>query len=437
MQERKIPTIIGLLLVCAVIIIFKFGFERISPLLTKASATITPTNVTVSNISDTTYTVTWITKEPTTGSIRLDGALPNSFFFDERISGAGSNTQLTTETYTTHVVTVRNLKPDTLYKFSIVSNGFSYTNNGKPYEIQTAPTIPGVGTGIEPAYGQLSAPSGSPFEGAIVYLTLENGQTLSSMTKSSGTWVIPLNLVRSTDLSHYIEQKERINESIIIRGNGDESSALTDTLNDNPVPAMTLGKTYDFRKIQAENKQSQPLTLAPSPAVLGTNTQTAPQNVSIVRPAQGAAIPSNLPVIQGTGIAGNQVLITVGMTQPVSDTVIIGSDGIWRYTPIRPLMEGKQSVTITSANAQNKAVAITHTFEILKSGTQVLGDATPSATLTPLPTIADEPIVTDELTPTSTLAGDPIPETGYPLPLVILLILGIGLLSGGALILRF
>ena len=97
---------------------------------------------------------------------------------------------------------------------------------------------------------------------------------------------------------------------------------------------------------------------------------------------------------------------------------------------MHPLQEGKQSVTITTANAQNKTVAITHTFEILKSGTQVLGDATPSATLTPLPTVTDEP------TPTSTLAGDPIPTTGSPLPLIMLLILGFGLLSGGVLILK-
>ena len=430
MQERKIPTIVGLLLVGIIVVIFRFGFDRISPMLTKASATFSPNNVTVSNISDTTFTVTWLTKEPATGSVRLDGTLPNSFFFDERFSGTDPKTQPATATYTTHTVTVRNLKADSVYKFSVVSNGASYTNNGKPFEAKTAPTIPGVGTGIEPAYGQLSAPSGAPLENAIVYLTLENGQTLSTLTKSSGTWVIPLNLARSEDLSRYIEQKERINASIVIRANEGESSALTDTLNDNPVPAMTIGKTYDFRKIQAENKPSQPLALAPSPAVLGTSTQVTNQNVSIVRPAQGAAIPSNLPIIQGTGVAGNQVLITVGMTQPISDTVIIGSDGIWRYTPMHPLQEGKQSVTITTANAQNKTVAITHTFEILKSGTQVLGDATPSATLTPLPTVTDEP------TPTSTLAGDPIPTTGSPLPLIMLLILGFGLLSGGVLILK-
>lgn len=431
MKERKIPTIIGLFLVGAIIMIVRLGFDRIGPLLTKASTTISPENVTVTNISDSTFAVTWITKEPTSGSVRLEGVVPNSFFFDERFSGGGQNAQSTSSSYTTHAVTVRNLKPATLYRFSIVSNGSSYTNNGKPFEIHTAPIIPGVGTGIEPSYGQVSLPNGSPLEGAIVYVTLENGQTLSTLTKSSGTWVIPLNLTRYSDLSKYIVQAERINESIIIRANEGESTALTDTLNDNPIPAMTIGKTYDFRKIQAEHTQTQPLALAPSPspAVLGTNTKVVEQNVAIVRPTEGSAIPSNLPLIQGTGVPGNQLLITVGMTQPRSDTVIIGTDGIWRYTPIKPLSEGKQSVTITTANAQNKTVAITHTFEILKSGTQVLGDATPSATIapTPLPTIFDTP------EPTSTLAGDPIPTTGFPIPLILMIVIGFGLVSTGLL----
>lgn len=432
MKERKIPTIVGLFLVGVMVMIVRLGFDQIGPLLTKASPTIAPTHVTISNISDSSFTVTWITKEKTSGSIRLDGIAPNSFFFDERFFGGNQQAQSAASLYTTHAVSIRNLTPETTYKFSIISNGSPYINNGKLFETRTASTIPGVGTGIEPAYGQLSSPDGSPLEGAIVYVTLENGQTLSTLTKSSGTWVIPLNLSRSSELTHYTPQAERINETIIIRANEGESTALTDTLNDNPVPAMTIGKTYDFRKIQANKTREQPLALnpSPSPAVLGSSTNTIAKNISIIRPADGSAIPSNLPTIQGTGIPGNQLLITVGMTRPISDTIIIGADGIWRYTPIKPLEEGKQSVTITTANAQNKPVAITHTFEILKSGTQVLGDATPSATLTPLPTTTIEP------TPTTTLSGDPVPETGSSLPLIIAMMIGIGLITGGVIVLQ-
>lgn len=428
MQQRKIPTIVGLILVVAAVMIFRFAFDRVTPLLTRASVSHAPKNMTVTNITDTSFTVTWLTDEPVNGSVRVEGG---GIFFDERYTDSSAKTRTTPAEYTTHSVAVRNLKPESAYKFTILSNGSPSNTGGKPYETKTAPAVTGLGTGIEPAYGQISAQNGLPLEAAIVYLTLENGQTLSTLSKATGTWVIPLNLVRSSDLTRYIQNAERINETLVIRADDGESSALTDTLNDNPVPAMTIGKTYDFRKIQAENIPPKQLAqVSPSPAVLGTNTDKTKQTVSITKPADGSAIPSNLPLIQGTGITGNQILITIGIEKPMSDTVIVGGDGIWRYTPIKPLSEGKQSVTITTTNAQSKTVAITHTFEVLKSGTQVLGDATPSATLTPLPTVADEP------TPTSTLAGEPIPETGFPLPLITLIILGLGLISSGAVVLR-
>lgn len=424
MQERKIPTIVGLLLVGAAVFLFKTVFDRVGPLLTQASVTVAPKNATVTNISTNSFTVTWITSEPTTGLIRIDGKLQDSVFYDERISASGTPVNQKLGTYRTHSVTVRNLKPETSYRFQILSNGTSFLDNGKPYETSTAPVITGLGSGLEPAYGQVSLPSGDPAEHAIVQMTMEGGQILSTLTKASGTWVIPLNLVRTEDLSGYLPASERIDESIVVHAADGDASALTDTLNDNPVPVMTIGKTYDFRKIQANAGINKNLASS-QPGVLEAATQV-PQTVSIVRPAQGSAIPSNLPLFQGTGIAGTKLLIMIGINYPMSDAVVVGSDGIWRYTPVKPLQEGKQSVTITATDAKNKTVALTNTFEILKSGTQVLGDATPSATLTPTPTT-----IVVVSTDSSTLAGQPIPTTGFPLPLILLLSLGIGALGSG------
>ena len=62
-------------------------------------------------------------------------------------------------------------------------------------------------------------------------------------------------------------------------------------------------------------------------------------------------------------------------------------------------------------------------FEILKSGTQVLGDATPSGELEPTPT--------EEITPE--LTGEPIPTSGSALPTYILLMAAAVILGGGVL----
>jgi hypothetical protein len=423
MQERKIPTLIGLLLVAIAVMVFRFAFDRISPYMSRASAIQSPQNVTISNITDTAFTVSWLTQEQTTGAIVVEG-ITSPFYDDRQLTPSSSSTKRE-ELFFTHSVSIRNSNPDTTYKFRILSGGKIYTDNGNAYEVRTAPLLNGTGTNLEPAYGQVTTPTDLPAEGSLVYLTMTNGQTLSTLVNTSGSWVIPLNLVRTQDLTRFIEPAERIDESIVIRSPEGEASALTDSLNDNPVPAMTIGKTYDFRKIQANNlNENKKLAEAP-PAVLGTQTSQAAQTIAITKPAQGAAIPSNLPLIQGTGLPGKNVLVVVGIQNPLSASVTVGADGIWRYTPERPLHEGKQSVTITTQNAQNQTKAITHTFEILKSGTQVLGDATPSATIEPTPTLDETP------SPTATLTGEEMPTSGNELPLIIMLILGATLLLGG------
>ncbi len=110
-------------------------------------------------------------------------------------------------------------------------------------------------------------------------------------------------------------------ETIIVRAGNLETNALTDTLNDSPVPNMIPGKTYDFRALNAK-APGQPLALVPTPqphktasAVLGTSSAKPANTVSLVIPAEGAAIPTTLPLIQGTGIPGENRLFSSGHNQ--------------------------------------------------------------------------------------------------------------------------
>lgn len=437
MQQRKIPTILGLILVFIVIFAFRFAFERISPLLTKASATDAPHDAVFTNVNDTGFTITWLTSVDATGAVTIDEQKGLGTVFDERDTFAGDASSKLPGKYRTHSIAVRDLLPDTTYNVRILSNGKAYLSDGKPYTIRTGPAISGNGTDMEPAYGMVVYPSGEPAGGSIVYLKPEGGQTLSALVSPSGSWVIPMHRVRTDDGSKLLEISDRIDESIIIRSAEGDSSAQTDSINDNPVPDMTIGKTYDFRKIQASQKTNDQLALAPTavptaqPRVLGA--QTINTTVAITKPSDKGTVSSTLPLIQGTGVPGNSVLILLGIDHPTSGSVTVGADGIWYFTPTRPLAEGKQSVTITTKDKTNKVVALTHTFEILKSGTQVLGDATPSATLTPTPILTDTNVATP--TPTATLAGQPVPVTGSPLPLMMLLGLGAILMTGGAVML--
>jgi len=427
MREHKIPTIIGLFLVLGAVLLFSVAFDRITPLFSRASPTLTPKHVQFSNISDTSFTVTWTTDVPTTGAIIVDGNGIGTLYDERDETVTSQTTKPVLGSYAIHSAIVRNTHPQTTYHIRILSGGNLFQDGINPYTVTTGTAIPGTGINLEPAYGTVTLPSGQPAAGAIVYLTPEGGQTLSAFVTATGSWVIPLHLARTASLDSYIPVSDRINESIIIRSTLGDATAVTDTLNDNPVPAMTIGKEYDFRKLQAA---TTPKTLAEvPPAVLGASTQAASQNVAIIQPAKGAHLTTNLPLFEGTGPVGNQVLVTVGISNPQSNVVTIGGDGVWRYTPTQALSEGKQSVTITTQDTKGKTVALTNTFEVLKSGTQVLGDATPSATI--MPEATDTPVATN----TATLAGQPIPTTGNELPTMILLFLGGTLFIGGTAVL--
>lgn len=420
-MPRKIPTLLGLLFVILLVGAIVVVFERVARYPTKATQSTSPKNIEITNVTDTSFTVTWQTDTAVTGAVITSrSTFKSKTIFDER-----DLTNRTQGKYTTHAVTYREAQANTEYSLTILSSGKPSSSRESKLTVRTGPTISTSASTAEPAYGTIKTPEGNPATGALVYLSLLGSQKLATLVSDTGTWLIPINLIRTEDLSSYLPQEERTTEELVVRFDELETTATTDTLNDAPVPDMILGKTYDFKKIQAKTPSS--LAMKP-PNVLGESTPATDGRVTIVKPADGASLTTRLPLIQGTGLSGKTVTITLGITSPTVGTTIVGGDGIWRFTPSAALTIGKQSVTITSTNKLGQAVAITHMFEILKSGTQVLGDATPSGTLTPTPTF----IATGSPTPISTLSGDPLPESGNMLPVLILLLLSLGLLTTGA-----
>lgn len=425
-MKFRIPTFIGILLVLALVgavIAFVEWYGRRPGV---ASGSAVPANVTITNSSDRGFTVVWTTPNPATGAVKLVSPkhTPSTFFDDRDTTG-------TMKRATTHSVTLPSLTAATSYTFQILSNGKSHSDGGKPFRATTASTLSAEGTGLEPAYGTVNDVGGSPVAGAIVLVTLEQGQLLSTLTSPSGSWLLSLGFARTASLVKYLDGTQRLTETIRVLWGDHEATAITDTLNDNPVPTMVLGKTYDFRKQQAAGRAT--------PTVLGDTTTTKPstaKTIGLTTPAQNAALTTTLPLIQGTGIPGKTVSVVVGITSPVSGTTKVGTDGIWRYTPTKPLGEGRQSVTATTIDERGKPVAFTHAFTILKSGTQVLGEATPSATLTPAPTATPSASPSATPTPTPDLEGEPVPESGTTLPTILILLLGLGLLTGGLILTR-
>jgi len=429
---KKIPTLLALFILFFAIGAISVFVQQITSWRSMATPSEEPKNVLVTNISDTACKIIWQTVAPTSGGVILTSKTNAKITaFDERDITGKSNK------YITHSASIKNLLPGTSYDVTILSNGKRFPTKGNPLTFVTGPTISAATTaGLEPAYGTVRMPDGKPASGGIVVLTLEDSQTVSTLITPSGSWLIPLTFIRTKDLSGYVPLKEHIMEMITVYYDSQKTESLTDTDNDAPVPDMTVGNSYDFRNQQSKIKTTNTLATTKQEGVLGTqaltNTPTPLPNekiggVSITTPVQNASIVSTRPLIQGAGIPGKTVTVTIGIQKPVSGKATVGANSLWSYTPAKPLAYGKQSVTITTVNDKGKSVALTTTFTVLKSGSQVLGDATPSATIEPTP---------EASTTAEPITAEPMPEPGSTLPTILLLIIGVGLVAGGVVFLR-
>lgn len=435
-RQFRFPTILGLVGVLLLLIVGALGLDKVTNSTTLASKSNEPKNVSITNITQTGFVVTWTTADSSTGSLVVYNLMGNNqTFYDERDTDT-----LRLGTYKTHSVPVQTSSGVTTVSFGILSGSKKYLDGSHPYSVNLAPPIGISDINITPAYGTVFTNADIPADGALVYVTIENGQELSTLVKPSGSWLIPLAQARSSDLSSFIIQNQRQTLSIRISFNGDDSTAITDTLNISPVPAMIIGKSYDFRKQQAYQKTSQK---PESESVLGIQNDAHPMITSSVdnqflltSPGENAALVATRPSIEGRGIPGKTVAITLGISDPTTAQVTIRADGTFQYTPTKPLGSGLQGITVMSVDSFGKPVSIARTFSILKSGTQVLGIATPSGeliTATPIPLV---PTTLPIATITPELAGQPMPVTASTFPLIAAISVGLIFITSGIFILQ-
>ena len=426
---KKIPTLLALFILFFVLGAISFFVQKLAPGKITASPSIEPSNLMITNVSDTSAKVIWQTAAPATGMITLTSKNNTKISgYDERdVTGKLLK-------YTTHSVSIKNLQPNTLYDVKVISGGKQFPQKDKTaYTLQTGPTITDTtAAGFEPSYGMVKTPDGKPASGGLLIVTLEDSQPISTLITQSGSWIIPLNVIRTKDLTRYLPAKSQMTENITIYYDTEKTEGITDTDTDAPVPDITIGSSYDFRNQESKNKSTNTLAAnggVQQKSVLGDQTTLPKTNgVAITAPAQNASLVSTRPIIQGKGIPGKPVTVTLGITKPITGKTTVGSNGLWSFTPTRALSVGKQSVTITTTDDKGKPVALTTAFTILKAGSQVLGDATPSAT------IAVEATATPTATPAS-ISAEPMPEPGGSLPTILLIIMGVGMVAGGVIFL--
>lgn len=152
----------------------------------RADISAVPKDIRISNISDNSFTISWITDKPVNGFVSFGTS-------DELGEIANDDRDVTSpKPRRTHHVTLKKLNPATTYFYKI--------NSGNLTKQTTAPTTKDTPSLPEPIFGKVS-----PSSEAIIYSTIGNSTLLSSYTRDDGNFLITLNNARTKDLNSYVE----------------------------------------------------------------------------------------------------------------------------------------------------------------------------------------------------------------------------------------
>lgn len=420
---KKIPTILGVLIILSGIGAALY-LDRFSQSLTsKAEENQIPTDIHFTNITDNSFTVSWMTQSAVTGGVSINNGFQKLTYLDDLDSDNVPRPR------TTHLVTIKNLKEESSYDLKLISAGLGCSKSAlcPAYTQKTGKKMDSK-VDLPPLHGTIVNKDGNPAYGALVYLVAEKSSPLSGRVDTAGLYVLPLNNLRTADLAG----RPNLEDHDILQISGfaslsDTTSAVTDikSIRQNfTIPKMMLGNSYNFidliSKIDIIAKTSNEY-------ILGDATSTNPSAVSatassksaieILFPKKNNDVTSDTrPRIRGIGTPGQQLLITVNST-PQTAKVTVGKDGVWYYRPGNDLPPGIHHLSVNGFDKKGKSITVNRTFMVLKSGEAVLGESTPSASLTPTnipistPTITPlTPTVTPSVTPTTTPTTTPTPS---------------------------
>lgn len=439
--NKRFPTILGLLLLLLGVAGGVFLVRREQLFGLKAGPELTPRKVRLSNITENSFTVSWVTDEETSGFLRYGETSEAEF------TATDERDQMTDETglYLTHYITVRGLKPESPYYFKLGSGRGKtlFDNNGQPYQLRTAAVADSLPV-ADPVTGTVISSADLPFEGALVYLSVEGSSLLSTRTLENGSWALSLSTVRTQDLFSYLTyDSETAVVNIEVEGGGEVATALVNTANDNPVSAITLGQSYDFREpLTSEEEEPE----SPSPgfsfADLEEPTEaTSPQEATssadlvVLNPfTEGEVLHTLSPEFRGKAPAGVVISIKVESEIIYTGSVTVDEEGNWQWTPPADLEPGIHEITLSYIDGVGDEQTMTRSFVILAAGESGLPafESTPSGETTPSATAS--PSAEPRTSMPATEGG--IPQPGVLTPTFFLFIMGASLLIGGV-ILKF
>lgn len=430
----KVPAIIGIILLVVGAGVGVFLVQTNTGFLPRAAPEFAPKELTVTNITENSFTISWTTEQKALGYLKYG---ENAKSLSETVNDDRDQLTNSKGSFVTHHITVRGLSPETAYFFKVASGGEGqfYDNNGQPYQVTTASVL-GTPPPADTAYGEVMTSAQTPAVGALVYVNLPDGARLSTLVRDGGDWALSLSTARTKTLQKYLtyDPENTIYDLLIKAGSDQQSRVVATTKNDQPVPTIVMGQDYDFStqleeiepgsESEASMQDNSATSSASARTESGFNLEPlgdvveATEELTILNPAvDDEGINTTLPEFHGTAPAGTILTIEVHSDQEITDTVQVGENNTWVWSPPENLEPGEHTVTASYTDANGILQTITRSFTVYAAdqSDEPSFVSTPSATPrpTPTPTPTSSPTPTPITTPPPRVS-QPSTQSGVP-----------------------
>lgn len=427
-KEKKVPSIVVLSIIVGMIFGVNTYFNK--PAVTKTEASPTKINkFEFSNETNNSITIFWRTEEETSGWIIYgeQSGKTDKIAFDER------DFEDRPSQYKNHYVTIKNLNDNAKYYFYLVIDNKIIKNSVVPLTFITKNKL-AAKSNSQPAIGKVVGKNSLPLDQGVVFLRIDGIGTLSTLTETTGEWIIPTYFLTKINTSDQFFPSSETSVRIEIFDELGNASLVETVFNKiSPVPqTIKLGENFTFKStddnVLGEATKSEVKT-ATSETTIKTAVST---DFEINFPKENASIDSFKPLFKGLAPVGKKLLAQIVSKKEKNEIsqkyyFYPDSKGKWSYSPLINISAGEYIFRISFLDEKNKEKLATRSFVIIKSGEAVLGSATPEAvivTATATPTVS---IYKKPPSPTSpvTVSGDN--STPIAIGSIALTIIGLGL----------
>ncbi len=385
---------VGLIVVCLLIVFLVFtGRQAPSKSIEKSSISrFDVVSVTANSVS-----LYWRTQEEIIPSVSYSKNKSNGYI---KIMDVRDSQDLQSPRRN-HLITIDNATPSTSYFIKI--DGVRTASSTGPFIVEVKTASNQGESSSHPIYGKLIDATEKPLDNAIVLTKFEGAFPIMTLSKNDGTFLASSCCV--TDAKTFQNKPITDSDQVTVEVIDEEGNQLIvhDLVSNTtpfgaPLALLNGSRTIDNRVKDIKNEPTGPLS-----PILGATSNMSDEVFTIIYPTRGSIVPLGSPLLKGTGIAGSTVRLSLDKTKFATSTTV-DERGVWQGLFPQKLRAGAYELVATSTDDNGKPITLRRTFIIAKSGEQVLGSATGSATITPTQNPTPTPTGSIVIVPTTVFA---------------------------------